>query len=67
MIMIQSQDFTLLFEIFRELNLGKACSKEQYHFFIVILPLVNTKGSGQEVSGDVMLAGNMSKFKVEFR
>ena len=65
--MVQSQDFTLLFEIFGELDLGKACGREQHHPFVVILPLVNTKGSGQEVSGDMTLAGDMLKFEVEFR
>jgi hypothetical protein len=49
------------------LYLGEACGGEQYHIFVVILPLVNTKGSGQEVGGDVTLAGDVSKFEVEFR
>ena len=35
------------------------------HFFIVILPLVNTKGSGQEVGWYMMLARNVLKFKVK--
>ena len=66
MIVIQVKDFASLFKFFRELNLGKACSREQHHVFIVILPLANAKGSGQEVGGDVTLAGDVSKFEVEF-
>ena len=54
-----------LFEFFGELYLGETCGGEQYHIFIVILPLVNTKGSRQEVGGDVTLAGDVSKFEVE--
>ena len=58
--MIKSQDFASLFKFFGELKLGKARGGEQYHVSIVILPLVNTKGSGQEVSRDVTLARDMS-------
>ena len=56
-----------MFEFFGKLKSGKARGGEQYHIFIVILPLVNTKGSGQEVGGDVTLAWDVSKFEVEFR
>jgi hypothetical protein len=56
-----------LFEFFGELYLGKTCGGEQHHIFIVTLPLVNTKGSGQEVGGDVTFARDVSKFEVEFR
>jgi hypothetical protein len=56
-----------LFKFFRELNLGEVHGWEQHHIFIVVLPLVNTKGPGQEVGGDVTLARDMSKFEVEFR
>ena len=66
-IVIQSEDFASLFEFFRELELGKARGGEQHHVFVVILPLVDTKGSGQEVGGDVTLARDVSKFEVEFR
>ena len=66
MIVVQAKDFTSLFEIFRELDLGKAHSWKQHHFFIVILSLVNTKGLGQEVGRDVMLAGDVLKCEVEF-
>jgi hypothetical protein len=45
-----------MFEFFRELKSGETCGREQYHIFVVILPLVNTKGLGQEVSGDVTFA-----------
>ena len=55
-----------LLEFFGELYLGKMCGGEQHHVFIVILPLVNTKGSGQEVGRDVTLARDMSEFKVKF-
>ena len=64
--MVQLEDFASGFEIFGELDLGKACGWEQYHFFIVTLPLVNTKGSGQEISRDVTFAGDMSKFEAKF-
>ena len=67
MVVIQSQDLASLFEFFGELYLGKACGGEQHHVFIVVLPLVNTKGSRQEVGGDVTLARDMSQFEVEFR
>ena len=33
-------------KVVTELDLGKVCGREQHHIFIVILPLVNTKGSG---------------------
>ena len=66
MIVVQAEDFMSLFKFFRELDLGKACSGEQHHIFIVILPLANTKGSGQEVGRDVMLARDVLKFEVEF-
>jgi hypothetical protein len=56
-----------LFEFFGELELGKSCGWEQHHVFVVILPLVNTKGSGQEVGGDVSFAWDVSKFEVKFR
>ena len=62
----ENHNIALLFKFFRELNVGKACGQEQHHIFIVILPLANTKGSGQEVGRDVALAGDMSKFEVEF-
>jgi hypothetical protein len=55
-----------LFEVFGELNLGKVCGWEQHHIFIVSLPLANTKGSGQEVGRNVVLARDVSKFEVEF-
>ena len=55
-----------LFEFFGELEFGKARSREQHHVFIVLLPVVNTKGSGQEVGGDVAFARDVSKFEVEF-
>ena len=66
-IVVQSEDFASLSEIFGKLDLGKARGWEQHHVFIVILPLADTKGSRQEVSGDVTLAGDVSKFEVEFR
>ena len=66
MIVVQAKDFVLLFEIFRELDLGKVHGWEQHHIFVVILPLADAKGSGQEVSGDVTLAWDVSKFKVKF-
>ena len=49
------------------MELGKACGWEQYHVFVVILPLVNTKGLGQEIGRDVTFARDVSKFEVEFR
>ena len=66
-VVVLSQDFALLFELFGELYLGETRGGEQHHIFIVILPLVNTKGSGQEVGGNVTFARDVSKFEVEFR
>ena len=66
-IVVQAKNFASLFELFGELSLGEMCGGEQHHVFIVILPLANTKGSGQEVGGDVMLAGDMLQFEVKFR
>jgi hypothetical protein len=55
-----------LIEIVRKFGLGETFGRQQDRLLIVILPSINTEGSGQEVGRYVLLAGDVLEFEVEW-